>query len=273
MRFHIDGDKRKSLNGWYIFYTTPVFSAGFGSWKTNLSSTWTFKSDKKLTHAEKLEYKRQVQETKAKRKAEQEKRHKDAEKRALAIWNRSRPAASPSHAYVKAKRMGITNIRQLRDSLVIPLYQGGKITSLQFIDKQGNKKFLSGGRIKGSCFIYGDIRKPFDTAYIAESPSTGHSVHVLSDYAPVFCAMNAGNLEAVAVAVRAKLPNVKNIIIAADNDVPDKENGINIGVVKAKEAARACGGSVSIPHSVDGNNTKIDWNDLHLQILGGVDHD
>ena len=85
--------------------------------------------------------------------------------------------------------------------------------------------------------------------------------------------MNAGNLEAVAVAVRTKFPKLKNEIIAADNDVPTQEGGINIGVIKAKEAARACGGSVSIPHSVDGTNTKIDWNDLHLQILGGVSHD
>ena len=261
VRFRIG---RKGLDGWYVFYSSPVFSAAYGSWKTGLNSTWTFKTDKPLSHAEKQELARLMAETKAKREAEKQRRHKEAEKCALSIWCRARPV-SFNHPYIMAKKMGGAGLRQLKDSLVIPLYQGGKITSLQFIDQKGNKKFLTGGKITGSAFIIGNFTKPFDVAYICEGVSTGFSIHVLSDYKNIFCAMNAGNLQAVAVAVRAKWSDVK-IIIAADNDVPKKAGGINIGVMKAQEAAKACGGEVSIPTMPDGS--KCDWCDVRLLAMG-----
>lgn len=261
-RFHVEGEKKGSRNGWYVFYSSPVYSAGYGNWKTGQSSTWTLKSDKKLSHTERQSLKKMMWETKEKRRKAKQQSYREAEKRALSIWNKSRPA-SKNHRYAIAKRMGVAGLRQLRGSLVVPLFQGGKITSLQFIDESGKKRFLSGGRIKGSCFIWGNVRHSFDIAYIAESPSTGYSVHVLADYVPVFCAMSYNNLDSIAVAVREKWSHVK-IIIAADNDI--NENGFNVGVEYAKKAASACAGFVSIPESPNGS--KVDWCDLRLMALG-----
>ena len=267
-RFRCEGDRKGTLNGWYVFYTEPVYSAGYGDWKKGFQSTFCLKTDKTLSHEERQALAQQIQATKRKREQEREKLYLENEKRALNIWNRSH-YPDKKHPYLVAKAMPPDGLRQLRESLVVPLYQGGRITSLQLIDQKGNKKFISGARIQGSAFIYGDLRKPFKRAYIAESPSTGYSVHVLGNYAPVFCAMSAGNLERVACAVRSKWPDVEEIIIAADNDInPGTDK--NPGIEYAEKAASACGGKVSIPQSIDGK--KIDWCDLRLMALKGVTH-
>ena len=262
-RFRLANERKGKLSGAYIFYTSPVYSGWWQSWVTGESGTWTFKSQKELSYAEKKALKEQIERNKAKRKAEQAKQWADAEKRALSIWSRSRPA-STDHPYAVTKQMGVAGMRQLRDALVIPLYQNGKITSLQFINGKGGKRLLTGGRVKGSCFIFGDIRKPFEVAYIAEGISTGYSVHVLADYAPVLCAISAGNLEPVAVAVRRKFPGLKKLVIAADNDI--KTDGSNVGVEYATRAAKACQGEIAIPSLPTGE--KCDWCDLRLLSMG-----
>lgn len=263
-RFRCPNDKRRTANCWGILFDNP-YCGIYGSWKEGEKHIWMPKKASSLTNEDRQALAKQIEQTKRKREKERERLYRENEKRALNIWNRSR-YPDKNHPYLVAKAMPPDGLRQLRESLVVPLYQGGRITSLQFIDTKGKKKFLSGGRIQGSAFIYGDLHKPFKRAFIAESPSTGYSVHVLGNYAPTFCAMSAGNLERVACAVRKKWPDTE-IIIAADNDInPDSEK--NPGIEFAERAAIACGGKVSVPQSLDG--MKIDWCDLRLLALRGA---
>jgi len=271
-RFRLAKERKGKLSGAYIFYTIPIYSGWWSSWVSGASGTCTFKSQNKLTTAEKLALQQQVEINQAKRKAEQETQWGLVEKRALYIWSRSSPA-SKDHPYAVAKQMAVDGMRQSRGKLVIPLMQGGKITSLQFIDEKGEKKFLAKGKVSGSAFIFGDIRKPFDVCYLAESPSTAYSVYVLGGYLPTFSCMSLTNLKPVAVAIRAKFPSVK-IIIACDNDYKAGTDK-NVGIDEARKVATLVSGcEVSIPYSPKGKNIKVDWCDIRLMALGlGVSND
>lgn len=65
---------------------------------------------------------------------------------------------------------------------------------------------------------------------------------------PVAVALDSGNLEPVAKALREKFPQAQ-ITICADNDHALKRNGkpYNVGMEKAKAAALADGGKVAAP--------------------------
>ena len=132
-------------------------------------------------------------------------------------------------------------------ALVVPLRNPeGRITSLEFIAPDGEKRFLPRG-VKAGCYF--SIGKPEGVLYIAEGFATAASVHEATGQA-VAVAFDAGNLTAVVLALRGKLPDAR-IVIAGDHD----EGGT--GQRAAIEAARAAGGYVAIPEG-QGN----DWNDV-----------
>lgn len=77
-------------------------------------------------------------------------------------------------------------------------------------------------------------------------------------------AFNGGNLKAVALALRAKYPDLR-IIIAADDDHQTEGNP---GMTKAQAAAQAVGAGVAVPTFPAGRPDKAtDFNDLH-QLAG-----
>ena len=99
---------------------------------------------------------------------------------------------------------------------------------------------MTGGRIAGCFFTLAD--KPDSPLVICEGYATGASIHEATGYA-VVCAMNCGNLLAVAKALREKLPT-RDIIIGADND--QLTDG-NPGLTKATEAAKTIGARLAVP--------------------------
>ncbi len=140
---------------------------------------------------------------------------------------------------------------------MVPVRTGGNLTSLQFIDADGGKLFLTGGAIAGG---YHAIGAPQDSVIICEGYATGASLHMLTGRA-VAVAFNAGNLQAVAQAIRAKLPEVR-IIVAADDDWRTEGNP---GLTKARDAAAAVGGIVAAPpFDRSAEEVGTDWNDLAL---------
>ena len=59
-RFHIEGDKLRSENGWYVLHDDPLVGA-FGSWKHNISETWFSKAHRTLTDEEKARYRENME--------------------------------------------------------------------------------------------------------------------------------------------------------------------------------------------------------------------
>lgn len=154
-------------------------------------------------------------------------------------------------------------------ALLVPVRDiDGKLTSLQTIDPDGNKKFWPGGKVQGGSCIIGDQK---DTAWpliICEGYATGETLHKLTG-ATVAVAFNAGNLAAVAQAQREKNPH-RTIYVAGDNDHTkegtvgqDGKPRINVGKVKAQEAAELVRGVVLIPQfDRIADAGRSDWNDL-----------
>ena len=207
-------------------------------------------------------------ETKAKQQAEQEQQREQAKHKAAAelahnIVNQCQPAKGHPYLVGKGLSESETFILQspiagkVQGLLVVPLYNAaGELTTCQTIDDAGNKRLLAGGQKVGSfhCIAGSEVLA------ICEGYATGLSVHLATGFT-VYCAIDAGNLRAVAELVRAQHPQAQ-IILAADNDdSPDKP--INTGLVKAQEAATAVGGVVAFP-TIAG-----DWNDYHQQY--GID--
>ena len=89
---------------------------------------------------------------------------------------------------------------------------------------------------------YHPIGKPAGLLIVCEGYATGASIHESTGHA-VAVAFNAGNLEAVAVALHSKYPALK-IIIAADDDY---QTDGNPGMTKATAAVQAAGATLAIP--------------------------
>ena len=93
---------------------------------------------------------------------------------------------------------------------------------------------------------------------IVEGFATGATINEATGYA-VAVAFNAGNLEAVARAMRAKFPDLILIICADD----DYQTDGNPGLTKATAAARAVGGLLALPvFDADRPAKATDFNDM-----------
>ncbi|CAM7644396.1 Bacteriophage T7 Gp4 DNA primase/helicase N-terminal domain-containing protein [Citrobacter freundii] len=140
----------------------------------------------------------------------------------------------------------------------------GAITGAQIIKPDGSKRLVAGTVKKGSFCVVNSAENT-ETVVISEGLATAISVQQLRQIATIIAAIDAGNLPAVAMAMRQRYPNAQ-IIIAADNDQSSESDGIggvkvNTGREAAEKAAKAVSGWVSMP-PVD---YKADWNDYHQQ--------
>jgi putative DNA primase/helicase len=136
------------------------------------------------------------------------------------------------------------------------MWHGGQLQSLQFIEPNGEKRFLPGGRAKGCSFDIG-LRSDASVLCLCEGYATGASIYEATGY-PVVVGFTAGNLETVARAMREAFPEAK-IIFCADNDIR-QDASPNVGVMAATAAAKSIDGWLAIPE-LDGK--KCDFNDLY----------
>lgn len=238
-RYRVLGDRPGSKNGWYSGRLSPIASAIFGSWKTGESHTWRAGAGQALSPAERAEHRRQLEEMHRQRAQEEIQVRDAARAKAARLWALARPADA-AHPYLVTKGVKAWGIRQLGDRLVIPVRDvAGQLHSLQFIGPDGDKRFLTGGRLKA---CYCAIGRPADTLLLAEGFATASTVFEATGHATA-CAFNAGNLAPVARALRAKFPTLR-IVICADMDTATPGNP---GLTKAWEAARAVNGWVAVP--------------------------
>lgn len=243
-RFHIDGHKPGSLNGAYVLHLDGVPAGWFSDFTTGLSQTWRADTGK-LTHQEIIAQQARVDELKRMREIELHERHENAAAKARYLWDCARPANS-HHPYLAKKKVKPYNLRQIRESLVIPLFsQPRRLVNLQFISPGGDKRFLSGGRKHGCFFHIGERTKEI---LLCEGFATGASLYEETGKRAIV-AFDAGNLLSVAKNIRGLAPDAE-IILCGDHDLS------GVGQRAANEAALAVDGKVLIP-PVAG----MDWND------------
>jgi putative DNA primase/helicase len=260
-RFSTNG-KPTDKSGWYVLHGDGVPAGIFGDWRAGVMQNWCSKADNSMTEAERQAHSKRVQAMQRQREAEQAQHQQAAATNACNRWEQAKPCTT--HAYLTRKGIHPHGARLEGEKLVIPMRTtDGTLHSLQTIAPDGLKMFMQGGRITGCYFAIG---KPNDSITVCEGFATGASIYASTGQA-VAIAFNAGNLEAVAVALRAKYPTIK-IILAADDD---HLTAGNTGLTKARAAAMAVAGYLAAPEFFghERKDKDTDFNDLHQ--LAGLD--
>ncbi len=217
------------------------------------------------TAAELARQKAEQAEAKAAKTAERQRKADAAAADAVQRHAVAAPA-DPAHPYRTLKRFDLTPaMRQEGSTLVVPVTRlDGTVRGLQLIAADGTKRFSRGTSFAG-CLWW--ARPPADESapclvLIAEGVATALTVAAavdgVVDGAAVACAFSAGNIPAIAAALRELFP-AADIIIAADAD--------KAGRAAADEAAAAAGAIVRLPTFADpgaqlGGKAAKDWNDL-----------
>ena len=252
-RFKAAGDKER--NSWFVLHSQPPAAGAFGCWKRGLKENF-YERNGSLSQSQWNSVRRRWQEAERERELAETERHAKARKVGAWIVSRSKPVRS--HPYLDSKGVHLPGeVREYRGALLVPLIDAdGTLHSLQFIGPGGAKRFFTGGRVAGCFFPLAD--RTDGPLVIAEGVATAASIFEATGWATV-AAMHAGNLLAVAKALRAKWPN-REIVVAADND---QFTPGNPGVTKATESAKAIGARRAVPQFADVTTKGTDFNDLH----------
>ncbi len=254
-RFRADGDKPGTRNGWAVLHQDH--GAG-GSWKSGITCTWSEKATARMTRAEKDAFHADIRKAKAEAQRQREAEQHVAADRASMLWAKATPAKA-EHPYLVRKRIPPGNARQAGDLLVLKIEDAdGNTRSLQYIGPDGSKRMLSDGA-KKSHFVIVAGALPADLIVIAEGFATAATVATQFPGACTVAAIDAGNLEPVALAICARYPAAE-IVIAADDD---RLTADNPGMTKARAAAGAVHGKLVRPVWPDGAPERLtDFNDL-----------
>ena len=264
-RFPGIGKGPRNRAGWCLLFDDGQ-GGSFGDWSSGLSRTWFPKPTAQCSPQAKASLSRQIQAAKWRAEQAQQRRHAAAANRACRIWNAT-PAAPKHHAYLVKKGIGPHSARLYQKCLVLPVTSfEGSISSLQFIAPDGRKRLLSGGR-KHGCFIAvaGDEEQS-RRVIICEGWATGCTLAKDDPAALVLAAIDAGNLEPVAVAARLRWPSAE-LVVAGDDD---RLTPGNPGATRAKAAAIASDAWLALPQwPAAAPESLTDFNDLAQWLAGG----
>lgn len=230
-------DRPGQKNAFYVLHHNPDSTVGgiVGSNKTGQRATFCTSLTRTYSAAEKAEFAKQQAAARAKAEADRLEAQKLAAAKAVQLWDRSRPAR-PDHPYLVRKGIQRHRARQIGQALVFDYRdQYGTITTLQFIQPDGSKKFLSGGKVAGCSHRFGP--KINNVLILAEGFATGATIHEATGHPVAVCGF-AGNLKPVALAARAAFPEAV-LVIAGDADP--------VGRQRALEAAEAVQGKAVFP--------------------------
>jgi putative DNA primase/helicase len=238
VRFPCEGER--GPNGWARLYLDGRPAGAFGNWRLGIGGRWKAGGD---LPAVRPDDRGAIAARRAAEREAERVRHLRAADVAAALWGASKPA-DPGHTYLTAKRLGLCDLRQEGQHLLVPIRDvAGRLWNVQRIFPDGGKRFLPEARIDGLMWRTGfpDDGAP-DVIALGEGFATVAAIN-RATACPAVAAMTAGNLSAVAVAVAAAFP-AACLILCADMDAGQSGNG---GLLKANAAALAAGGLVARP--------------------------
>lgn len=261
-RFHVPGDRAGTHNGWYVLFVDGIASGCFGSWKVGSSHTWSSRKPASPLEAQLIALR--MEQAKHQRDIERHQRQQAAAKYANRLWRDARHA-DPEHPYLGAKGCRPYNLHQHGDMLLVPLYHSGTLVNLQRIGADGQKRFLSGGRVKG-CYSPLGMIETDQPLYLCEGWATGATLHAETGH-PVACAMNAGNLLETGRHLQRRHPDAA-LIVAGDDDRMTEGNPGRTAAIAAA-AALSCG-LILPPWPAGAPLHLTDFNDLYQWQEGRV---
>jgi putative DNA primase/helicase len=279
VRFDAPGDKAGKGNGFYKLRTGQYPVGWFGDWKQGSQHQWAFNEPgRQLSEAERKSIQREQRRLKAEAQVERETRQAEVAEDASRMWGKA-DGNVEGHPYLVRKQISVPRglrIYTAKDGvrlLAVPMWSFDlngvpKLTSLQLIGADGDKRFLKAGRVEGTFF---SIKGDTSIIVICEGVATAFSIWEATGLS-VVAAFNAGNLIEVVKEFARWRPHA-TLLIGADNDAiaPDDwaERGggrpwINQGVKKAEAAAKVVGCRWIMPIFEAGERRDLtDFNDLH----------
>jgi len=227
----------RSGASWYLLRLDGIPAGCFGSWRAGISEAWCSKSKSDMSDSERQATWGRVKAARQQRDIEQTRTHSDAATRAAAIWAGAVPAIA--HKYLNRKAIKPHGVRTDGHNLLVPMRcTSGKLHSLQTIDATGSKRFMQGGLVSGCYFAIGALEGRLT---LCEGMATGATLYEQTGSAVAVC-FSAGNLMPVALALRAKYPDLELIVAADDDQTPG-----NPGITAARAAAQAVGARLAVP--------------------------
>jgi putative DNA primase/helicase len=253
-RFRVDGDKANALNGWYVLHGGDFPAGAFGCWKRGINQTWSAISKGQMTDKQRKNHEKRLEEAKNKRDYERRERQRNAAIKSGQLWIQAETEVDSKHPYLIAKQIQPLGIRQLNDTLLIPIQNAlQELVNLQRITFDGQKRFMYGGAVQSCYTVLGEL---LENAYLCEGYATGVTIHQATQQ-PVIIAFNAGNLSSVIKSLAITNPKLK-LMLAADND---HQNEINVGIDKAWMASIGFDIPLVYP-DFESNDPSSDFNDL-----------
>lgn len=175
------------------------------------------KNKREYSPQEKAEFKTKIENERKERETRLRKQFKDTAIKANKIWD---SAKSGTNGYCIKKQINGTGARVYRDVLIYPIRIDRKITSLQFISNDGDKRFLKHGEIKRGYHAIGTDKT---TIYLTEGVATCESIYNVVKPFVCVASYTASNLLLVAEDLAKNNPDSR-IVICADNDKWQKLN-------------------------------------------------
>jgi putative DNA primase/helicase len=254
-RFSTNGSRNDDA-GWYVLHLDVLPAGAFGDWRANINERWCATSDTLLTAEQRAELQRFYESAKLARNAQQQGTWNEAADQAKRLWAAA-VKATDDFPYLVKKRVKAYGLTCDSGSLLVPVRdKDRRLRSLQFIDANGEKRFLKGGHASGGYFVIGAA--PKEVLYIVEGYATGATLHEATG-ATVVVAFNSGNILSVAKTLREKFPRA-TIVICADDDY---RTAGNPGLTKARDAAAQIEANVAVPEFGENRPEKAtDFNDM-----------
>ena len=254
----------KSIAGRYKVYADASPTILVRNWKTGVHDDWSAKSKADMTPEERKQYNKRIAEERKQAEAEQKARYARAAKKARYLWPRLMPATE-EHPYLQRKMLPPGPFRQTKSgALVLPILDSqGEIMTLQFINQDGEKRFMAEGDPKGGRFpIPSQDGQDTGPLLIGEGIATVASACLATGYAGEV-AFTCGNLPRVARDSRARWPG-REIVILEDNDgKTEAGQGVNPGFDASLKAAQEAGARIA--HCPAKEGLSRDFSDMYCQ--------
>ena len=235
----------------------------------------------KPTFDELAERNRIAAERAAREQTEIARERTETAKKASEIW-KAATETRPDHHYLQRKQVGpVATMREIDAAsaatilgyapksggepltgrlLVIPVKQGGTLSTLELIDGDGRKVALAGrGSKVGGYWATEPLPDVMGTLLIGEGVATAISANEASGF-PAIAALSAGNLPTVVQALRELHPSAELVILA------DLVKATGEPEPHAVQAAQAVGGKLAIPvFDAPRDPDLTDFNDMALK--------
>ena len=153
-RFPGAGKRNGNTAGWCKLFSDERGGI-YGDFSSGMVDSWHTEPSRSLTRIERERFREHVVRARAEAEAARREERAQATIKATAIWKAATPAPA-HHAYLTRKGVTAHGVRLHNGMLTIPARDsGGELSSLQFIGPDGDKRFLTGGEIRGCYFGIG----------------------------------------------------------------------------------------------------------------------